>query len=119
MKKSRGLYEKIGDTVWIHCEGMTYSISLKTQETGGRAARSSAGAESGTLKSPMPGKILKVNFKPGESVGAGQTVVVIEAMKMEYALKSPFKGKVKAVLKKAGDSVALDETLADLEEDRP
>ncbi|MCI0530704.1 MAG: acetyl-CoA carboxylase biotin carboxyl carrier protein subunit [candidate division Zixibacteria bacterium] len=55
-------------------------------------------SESKHLKSPLPGVIVKIEVKPGESVQDGQGVVIIEAMKMENEIKSPFAGVVKEIL---------------------
>jgi len=55
-------------------------------------------SESKLVKSPLPGVILKIEVKPGESVQTGQGVVIIEAMKMENEIKSPFAGVVKEIL---------------------
>ena len=62
--------------------------------------------EGGTVVSaPMPGKILKVAVKEGESVSKGDLLVVLEAMKMENEIFSPADGVVKQVAVSAGDSV--------------
>jgi biotin carboxyl carrier protein len=49
------------------------------------------------IRSPMPGKVVKLLVKPGDEVTRGQGVVVVEAMKMENELKSPKAGKVVTV----------------------
>jgi len=63
----------------------------------------------------MPGKIVRVLAKPGESVEAGQGVVVIEAMKMQNELKSPKKGTVSQILAQEGATVTAGEVLAIVE----
>jgi biotin carboxyl carrier protein len=67
------------------------------------------------VKSPMPGKVVKVLVKPGDEVKAGQGVVVVEAMKMENELKSPRDGKVQTVAVAEGQAVESGQTLATLE----
>jgi len=57
------------------------------------------------IKAPMPGMILKVNKKVGDSVSLGESIMILEAMKMENELKSPKDGKIKEVLVKEGDAV--------------
>ncbi len=57
------------------------------------------------LKAPMPGKILKIKVQPGESVKKGQSLLVMEAMKMENELKSPLDGVVKTVNVQIGQTV--------------
>ncbi len=71
----------------------------------------------GALTAPMPGKILSVEVKPGERVSRGQTVVMLEAMKMKNAIKSPFDGVVMEILVQADQSVAYGDLLVQLGEE--
>ncbi len=64
------------------------------------------------VKAPMPGTIIKYEKNIGDQVKAGETIVVIEAMKMENALPAPASGKITAIHFKNGDSVAKDNVLA-------
>ncbi len=64
------------------------------------------------VKAPMPGMIIKYEKKVGDKVNEGETVVVIEAMKMENALPAPVSGTIKAINSKSGDSVARGDVLA-------
>jgi 3-methylcrotonyl-CoA carboxylase alpha subunit/acetyl-CoA/propionyl-CoA carboxylase biotin carboxyl carrier protein len=59
----------------------------------------------------MPGTVLDVRAKVGETVRTGDTLGVLEAMKMELALKAPHDGTVTTVDATAGQQVALGETL--------
>lgn len=78
-----------------------------------KPATPAASVSDGTpLNAPMPGMIIKYNKKVGDTVAEGETVVVIEAMKMENALPSPASGKIKAINFSSGDSVAKGEVLA-------
>ncbi|MES1907352.1 MAG: hypothetical protein MHM6MM_000487 [Cercozoa sp. M6MM] len=67
------------------------------------------------LLSPMPGTVISVNIKPGDTVVAGQEVCVLEAMKMQNAFYAQRDGVVKKVSVKAGDAVAVDELIYELE----
>ncbi|HIQ93281.1 MAG TPA: acetyl-CoA carboxylase biotin carboxyl carrier protein subunit, partial [Candidatus Copromonas avistercoris] len=58
-----------------------------------------------SVDAPMPGKILGVKVKVGDAVSAGQTVVVMEAMKMETEIVAPVAGTVTAVMVNGGDMV--------------
>jgi len=58
-----------------------------------------------TIKSPMPGKVVKVLVKKGDHVEKGQTVVILSAMKMESEYKSGCDGVVSKVAVKEGDTV--------------
>ena len=57
------------------------------------------------IDSPMPGKVVKVFVKVGDAVAEGQSVVVVEAMKMENELKAPKAGKVTEVTAVEGSTV--------------
>jgi acetyl/propionyl-CoA carboxylase alpha subunit len=61
----------------------------------------------GTLLAPMPGTVLAVHVAEGQEVAEGETLGVMEAMKMELALKAPFAGTVTTVGAAAGDLVKL------------
>jgi len=72
-----------------------------------------ATAEEGTpLNAPMPGMIVKYEKEVGDSISQGETVVVLEAMKMENALPAPASGTIKSVNFSSGDSVAKGDVLA-------
>ena len=64
-----------------------------------------AGAASGDINAPMPGKVLQVLVKEGESVEEGQPLVVLEAMKMENVIKAAANGTVTVVQAAEGQAV--------------
>ena len=57
------------------------------------------------VNSPLPGVIFELKVKEGDSVKKGQTILVLEAMKMENAIESPVDGVVKSIKVAKGDSV--------------
>ena len=63
------------------------------------------------VTAPMPGTLLSVEVKPGDTITRGQTVAVLEAMKMKNAIKSPHDGVVDQVLVQAGQTVNYGDTL--------
>ena len=80
------------------------------------ASKASAPADDDkVLKAPMPGMIIKYEKNAGDKVSEGETLVVIEAMKMENALSSPIDGIIKAINYSSGDSVAKDDVLVEFE----
>ena len=64
------------------------------------------------IQAPMPGIVVKYLVAEGDKVAAGQTVVVLEAMKMENSLPSPNAGRVKSLMAAPGSKVAKDQILA-------
>ncbi|MFC4724132.1 acetyl/propionyl/methylcrotonyl-CoA carboxylase subunit alpha [Glycocaulis abyssi] len=69
------------------------------------------------IKAPMPGKMLSLSVKPGDAVTKGQTLAVMEAMKMEMALTAPRDGVVDAVNAAEGQQVNEGDVLVALAED--
>jgi len=69
------------------------------------AQKPKAVASASAIAAPLPGLILKIHVKPGDTVKAGQHLVVMEAMKMENEVQAPADGTVKSVMVKEGDSV--------------
>ncbi|MEM8815159.1 MAG: biotin carboxylase N-terminal domain-containing protein [Pseudomonadota bacterium] len=70
----------------------------------------------GSLEAPMPGTVVAVNVGPGDEVAAGDTLLILEAMKMEHQVHAPAAGTVRRVLCPAGRQVAEGELLIELEE---
>ncbi|MCA8894415.1 MAG: hypothetical protein KDA48_04090, partial [Amphiplicatus sp.] len=70
----------------------------------------------GSLTAPMPGVITLLKAAPGDSVEAGATLLVMEAMKMEHAIKAPHDGVIKSFRFKAGDQVKDGDLLVEFEE---
>ena len=60
----------------------------------------------GSLEAPMNGAVIAVQAKKGDTVTAGQTLIIMEAMKMEHAIKAPTDGIVSKVFYSQGDQVA-------------
>ena len=71
---------------------------------------------SGSLLAPMPGTVVRVDVEAGDRVAAGQTVLVLEAMKMQHTVSAPAAGTVTEIDVKAGAQVAAGEVLAVVEE---
>ena len=99
----------IKNTLWVHFEGRTFSLDASA----GRKARKKAGGggSSDQVMAPMPGKITKIMLKAGDKVSAGQAVLVMEAMKMEYTLKAEVAGVVESISSQVGDQVVLGKQL--------
>jgi oxaloacetate decarboxylase alpha subunit/pyruvate carboxylase subunit B len=77
-----------------------------------KAAPAPAAAVEGTsLFAPMPGMIISFEKKVGDEINEGETIVILEAMKMENALPAPAGGTIKAINYSSGDSVAKGDVL--------
>ena len=72
-------------------------------------------AGAATVKSPLPGSIVKVMVKPGDNVKKGDTLLTMESMKMENVVASEYTGTVKNVLVQAGQNVMQDDKLVEIE----
>ena len=79
------------------------------------APASSAPAGAKTVTAPLPGTITKVTVKVGDTVNAGDTVLLMEAMKMENNITAEFGGTVKAILVEAGNQVQSGQALVELD----
>jgi biotin carboxyl carrier protein len=75
-------------------------------------------AEGNVCRSPLMGLVIKVNVEPKQAVGAGELLIVLEAMKMETHVTAPRKGVVKSVQVAAGDSIKANQVLIELDDAR-
>lgn len=100
--------------------GVTYSFSIETPFSLNRKKMLVSQANESTtirLKAPMPGKILEVMVKAGDAVKAGDTLLILEAMKMQNAILASTKGIIKKVLVKEGDTTSKSDLLIELEKE--
>ncbi len=67
------------------------------------------------LKAPMPGLVFKILVMAGQEIKKGDTLVILEAMKMENNLKSPVDAQIKNIVCKLGNSVEKNEVLIEFE----
>ncbi|MCQ3830424.1 sodium-extruding oxaloacetate decarboxylase subunit alpha [Microbulbifer elongatus] len=113
-----------GECVYtVSVEGESYTVTVADGgdvtgmvKVGGESPAGAAAAPAATgggepVKAPLAGNIFKVLVKPGDQVAEGQTIVVLEAMKMETAVSAPRAGSVTGVTIKEGDSVAVGDDL--------
>jgi len=88
-------------------EGATFRVTADRTEGGAGGA-----AGDGAILAPMPGRIVSVEVSEGQTVTAGQKLLVLEAMKMEQALLAPFDGVVETLTATPGAQVQVDALLA-------
>jgi propionyl-CoA carboxylase alpha chain/3-methylcrotonyl-CoA carboxylase alpha subunit len=87
------------------------AVEVRESEIAGASAGGAAESD-GSIRSPMPGKIVAVQVEAGQSVEKGRPLVVLEAMKMEHALAAPFDGVVAELNARVGDQVVDGAVLA-------
>ena len=106
------------DTAVVVVNGREYIVNIESVEKNQKSNQSAESSElpkeePGTtsknairnIKSPLPGIIVEINVKPGDSVKKGQKIAVIEAMKMENEITADCDGVVSEIKVKVGDSV--------------
>lgn len=112
------LVEIRNDEIGVLLRGRFYPIRVQ-DERARRLAESTRGLGAPTgevaIKSPMPGMIVAVRVSPGQDVLKGETLVILESMKMENELKAPRDGKVLSVRAEARQAVEQGQTLITLE----
>ena len=109
--QARGRMARNGDVIWLTAEGVTHPYTDLTFAP----AEGAAPGSDGRIMAHSDGKIVAVNVAPGDAVEKGKTLVVLEAMKMEFQLSTPVPGTVKNVSVKAGDQVKARQLLVELE----
>ncbi len=101
-----------GDTLWLGRDGHAWAVREQGPVDAVAAETTGAG---GPVRSPMPGTVTVVEVAEGQSVTAGDRLVVVEAMKMEHVLTAPVDGVVRDLRAKAGATVAKDAVLLTVE----
>ncbi|MDI5967051.1 acetyl/propionyl/methylcrotonyl-CoA carboxylase subunit alpha [Streptantibioticus silvisoli] len=116
-----------GGRVVVHVDGVTH-VFHRAGEWLGRDARTwqvldhdpveaallgaAGGGGTGALTAPMPGTVTVVKVAAGDEVTAGQSLLVVEAMKMEHVITAPHDGTVTTIDVRPGSTVAMDQVLA-------
>jgi acetyl-CoA/propionyl-CoA carboxylase biotin carboxyl carrier protein len=98
------------DPVWLGREGAAWSVTCTPRQL----RQDAAGVHDGGVLSPMPGSVVAVHLAVGDSVTAGQPLLVVEAMKMEHTLTAPHDGVVTQVHARLGQQVAVGAPLVDV-----
>ena len=102
-----------GGDLWLALEGCTYRLERPKPRATRRAHNAGDdGAES--VRAPMPAQVREVQVAAGEQVSKGQTLLLLEAMKMEIRIKAPSGGQVARLLVSAGQTVEKEQVLVEL-----
>lgn len=100
------------DRLHVHVCGASWSLERVMSAA---LARRAHDAHGDTLEAPMPGQVRAVRVAPGQAVQAGETLVVLEAMKMELRIRAPHDGKVRRVGCRVGDVVERGQVLVQVD----
>ncbi len=100
------------DGTWVFMEGQVARLDSGTQGPTASRRRSRGPQD---VMSPMPATVVAINAIPGQVVTEGETIIVLEAMKMELPIKAPRSGVVKAVHCAKGDLVQPGVNLLELD----
>ena len=111
------LVEMVADFVAAKAEVTPKPAPVAPAPVETKAAPAPAAAPAGakTVTAPLPGTITKVTVKVGDTVNAGDTVLLMEAMKMENNITAEFGGTVKAILVETGNQVQSGQALVELD----
>ncbi|PZT90014.1 MAG: methylcrotonoyl-CoA carboxylase [Citromicrobium sp.] len=97
------------ERVVVFADGLAHEFALQTRGSG------AAAVGDGAILAPMPGKVIAVDVAEGDTVTAGQRLMVLEAMKMEHALTAPFDGTVTELSASEGGQVQVEAILCVVE----
>jgi acetyl-CoA/propionyl-CoA carboxylase biotin carboxyl carrier protein len=107
-------HARSGGSRWLGRDGQSWHLA--DHDPVEAALRGGAGAHGAdALTAPMPGTVTVVKAAVGEEVAAGQSLLVVEAMKMEHVIAAPYDGIVTELDVTAGSTVAMDQVLAVVE----
>ena len=96
---------------WVTVNGRTLVFN---KSAGGRKRGGGPHHAAGELTAPMPGQVRAVNVNEGDMVTKGQTLLLLEAMKMEIRIQSPLDGKVTKLFVKQGQTVEREQVLIEV-----
>ena len=124
-------YFRVGNQLWIlanvqvkgtqirfNINGYTVQLHIKNEqalllETLGMKPELEQSTKD--IKAPMPGKVLSIEVEEGNQVQEGETILVLEAMKMENEIKSPIQGRIKTIQVELGQTIDKQTLLVELE----
>ena len=100
-----------GSKKWVSMDGCTYLVEKPSGRSAGRGRES---ASTGFLRAPMRAQVRSIEAAEGDRVEQGQTLLLLEAMKMEIRIKAPHPGQVARVLVQTGQTVEREQALIEL-----
>jgi biotin carboxyl carrier protein len=102
-----------GERKWISIDGCTYILEKPTSR---RTPRPGESQPEDVLRAPMPALVRSVSVSEGDLVSPGQTLLLLEAMKMEIRLQAPRLGLVVRMAARQGETVERDQILVEIDD---
>lgn len=97
---------------WVSFDGCTYKLERPSRKSA-RGHGEAGGGE--RVRAPMPAQVRAVQIEEGDTVAKGDTLLLLEAMKMEIRVKAPSAGQVRRVLVQEGQAVEKEQILVELQ----
>lgn len=113
-KTEKVLAQKIKGKLWFHYHGKT--LEYQPAGVGTSSGQETVAQDPTQIVAPMPGKIIKILKNVADTVSKGETVIAMEAMKMEYNLKATQDMKIEEIHCSENQTVSLGDKLVSLSE---
>jgi biotin carboxyl carrier protein len=107
--------ERNSDRALVVIDGRRFEIEVRDPRRMKRRAGAAGGEGRQQVAAPMPGKVVRILVETGQTVEAGQGILVVEAMKMQNEMKAPRAGQVVSIAAREGATVNAGEVLAVIE----
>ncbi len=99
----------------VQIQGQQFELKEPSQDSDGFIGGGGSQEDELIIKAPMPGKVIKISVSESEEVRKNQTLVIVEAMKMENEIKASLEAVVKKIHAASGDLVDTDTPIIELE----
>jgi len=113
-KSYRALVAGQGRKIFVAIGANQFCLEVPEQGSASRFKEGAPGKAESTVKAPMPGMVIKVNVAEGDEVSPGDSLAVVEAMKMEHEMRTSSRAIVAKVHVKAGQQVDAFQPLVEL-----
>ena len=100
-------------SIWVALGGDVYEVQVVERGASRRPSR--VEADAGSLQAQMPGQIVSVAVQAGDAVQKGQSLLILEAMKMEVRVQAPYSGRIQRVMVQKGQVVERGQQLVEME----
>jgi len=118
-KSYRAHVAVLGNKIFVAVGAHQFCLEVPDQGSTSKYREDTAGHADGIVKAPMPGMVIKINVAEGDEVGPGDSLAVVEAMKMEHEMRASARAIVAKVHVKAGQQVDALQPLVELKTTEP